>query len=199
VEGRRTKEPVANASSTQATNHNKAKSESEETKSLVWLTKCFGAGCGKSLARVLLKEAVVVLGCRFCVPRAVNTVFKAKNLRPFVIGCVSSKSCNLDTTVLSHSTVCCVQYASLQGRHLGVTPARRPLAHDGFALARTPHRRWSGGDSGKHSPRRRRLRRCQVISRIRLRPCRPSSLSWHIHCGPDRQPVRRGFSLATYI
>ena len=56
----------------------KAKSESEETKSLVWLTKCFGAGCGKSLARVLLKEAVVVLGCRFCVPRAVNTVFKAK-------------------------------------------------------------------------------------------------------------------------
>jgi len=45
---------------------------------LVWLTKCFGAGCGKSLARVLLKEAVVVLGCRFCVPRAVNTVFKAK-------------------------------------------------------------------------------------------------------------------------
>jgi hypothetical protein len=44
----------------------------------VWLTKCFGAGCGKSLARVLLKEAVVVLGCRFCVPRAVNTVFKAK-------------------------------------------------------------------------------------------------------------------------
>jgi hypothetical protein len=52
----------------------KAKSESEETKSLVWLTKCFGAGCGKSLARVLLKEAVVVLGCRFCVPRAVNTV-----------------------------------------------------------------------------------------------------------------------------
>jgi hypothetical protein len=56
----------------------KAKSESEETKSLVWLTKCFGAGCGKSLARVLLKEAVVVLGCRFCVPRAINTVFKAK-------------------------------------------------------------------------------------------------------------------------
>ena len=52
----------------------KAKSESEETKSLVWLTKCFGAGCGKSLARVLLKEAVVVLGCRFCVPRAINTV-----------------------------------------------------------------------------------------------------------------------------
>ena len=45
---------------------------------MVWLTKCFGAGCGKSLARVLLKEAVVVLGCRFCVPRAVNTVFKAK-------------------------------------------------------------------------------------------------------------------------
>ena len=44
----------------------------------MWLTKCFGAGCGKSLARVLLKEAVVVLGCRFCVPRAVNTVFKAK-------------------------------------------------------------------------------------------------------------------------
>jgi hypothetical protein len=25
-----------------------------------------------------LKQAVVVLGCRFCVPRAVNTVFKAK-------------------------------------------------------------------------------------------------------------------------
>ena len=58
----------------------KAKSESEETKSLVWLTKCFGAGCGKSLARVLLKEAVVVLGCRFCVPRAVNTVFKAEKV-----------------------------------------------------------------------------------------------------------------------
>jgi hypothetical protein len=28
-----------------------------------------------------LKEAVVVLGCRFCVPRAVNTVFKAKKKR----------------------------------------------------------------------------------------------------------------------
>ena len=48
----------------------------------MWLTKCFGAGCGKSLARVLLKEAVVVLGCRFCVPRAVNTVFKAKKKSP---------------------------------------------------------------------------------------------------------------------
>ena len=48
----------------------------------MWLTKCFGAGCGKSLARVLLKEAVVVLGCRFCVPRAVNTVFKAKKESP---------------------------------------------------------------------------------------------------------------------
>jgi hypothetical protein len=30
---------------------------------------------------VHLKEAVVVLGCRFYVPRAVNTVFKAKKVR----------------------------------------------------------------------------------------------------------------------
>jgi hypothetical protein len=47
---------------------------------LVWLTnQVFGAGCGKQASKslrtyVLLKEAVVVLGCRFCVPRAINTV-----------------------------------------------------------------------------------------------------------------------------
>ena len=70
-------------------------------------------------------------------------------------------SASFDTTVLSHSTVCCVQYASLQGRHLGVTPARRPLAHDGFALGRhtgdglaaTLENILLGGSSKTRSPR----------------------------------------------